>query len=285
MKLPRKQSLQPGEIVLPTPVIRRARQQVMSPMQQPALPGHGPNSKALDLLGSHTVLKPSSVVSTLETEMLPLRHRISPTRFSLYESVLRALYALLIATASPAPVTPSSIISTSATKNAKSLMAMCLRKVPEYIGELEYWEQRDAEEKGTKSALQISEVSNQVYEAVEDMLPSARGCPQLRTVVREHGMRVVREAVLEGLLDDHFSLLLVALCFRTKAFLEAEGLLEVILDRAYPKPKNVDSNFDEARSLAPLKMLRDLAREKNIKCHYNKNQIHHRSMYIRNEED
>ncbi|KAJ4391770.1 hypothetical protein N0V93_005390 [Gnomoniopsis smithogilvyi] len=140
-------------------------------------------------------------------------------------------------------------------------MAMCLRKVPEYIGELEYWEQHDAEEKGTKSMLQVSEVSSQVYEAVEDMLPSGRGCPQLRTIVREHGMKVIRNAVLEGVLDDHFSLLLVALCFKTKAFMEAEGLLEVILDRTYPKPKSVDSTFDEARSLAPLKTLRDLAQE------------------------
>lgn len=263
MTMSRKKALQPGEIVLPTPVIRRARQQVVSPMQRPALDDHGPKmgATALDLSGTQSFSKPSSMVSALETELLPLRHRISPTRFSLYESILRALHALLIATASMSPVTSSCTTSTSATKNHKSLIGMCLRKVPEYIGELEYWEQRDAEEKGTKSSLRISEVSNQVYEAVEDMLPSARGCSHLRIVVREHGMRVIRNAVLEGVLDDHFSLLLVALCYRTKAFPEAEGLLEVILDRNYPKPKGAESTFDEARTLAPLKTLRDLARE------------------------
>ncbi|CAN8096537.1 unnamed protein product [Discula destructiva] len=140
-------------------------------------------------------------------------------------------------------------------------MAMCLRKIPEYIGELEYWDQRDAEENGTKSTLQSSDVSSQVYGALEDILPSSRGCPQLRVVVREHGMKLVRDALAEGLLDDSYSLLLIALCFRTKAHSEAEGLLELILDRSYPKPKGVDSTFEESRRLAPLKTLRDFARE------------------------
>lgn len=268
MRLARKKTSQPGEIVLPTPVIRRARQQIVSPMQRPALSDHGlkrgrgrPRDTALDLSTSHHILKPPSMVSAFETEMLPLRNRISTGRFLLYESILRALHALLIATASPAPSPHLTTQSRSATRNTKSLMAICLRKIPEYIDELEYWEQRDAEEKGTKSTLQSSEVSNQVYETVEDMLPSGRGCPQLRSIVREHGTRVIRNAMTEGLLDDHFSLLLVALCHRTKAYLEAEGLLEVILDRSYPRPKSVDSTFDEGRSLAPLKSLRDFARD------------------------
>lgn len=262
---PKQKPLQPGEIVLPTPVIRRARQQAVSPMQQPALPVHGlkrgrgrPRYTNLDPSGSHDILKPPSMVSAFEAEMLPLRNRTSTSRFLLYESILRALHALLVATASPAQFTTQ---STSATKNNKSLMAMCLRKIPEYIGELEYWEQRDAEEKGTRSTLQNSEVSNQIYETVEDMLPSGRGCPQLRSIVREHGMRVIRNAMTEGLLDDHFSLLLVTLCHRTKAYLEAEGLLEIIVDRSYPKPKSVESTFDDGRSLAPLKTLRDFARD------------------------
>lgn len=268
MKLSSKKVRQPGEIVLPTPIVRRARQQVVSPMQQPALPNRALKKgerrlhcTTLDLHGSYNVSKPSSMISALEIEMLPLRYRISPTRFLLYESILRALHALLLVTASPDSLTSSSTISMSATRNTKSLMAMCLRKVPEYIGELEYWEQRDAEEKGTKSTLQNSEVSNEIYEAVEDMLPSSRGCPELRTVLREHGMRVVRKAVVEGLLDDQFSLLLVALCFRMKAYLEAEGLSEVLLGRSFSKPKGIDSTFDESRSLAPLRTLRDLARE------------------------
>lgn len=138
---------------------------------------------------------------------------------------------------------------------------MCLRKIPEYIGELEEWERREAEEQGTKSTLQNSEVSKQVYEAVEAMLPPSQGCPQMRTVVRAHGMKVIRDAIYEGLMDDDFSILLVKVCSKTKSFPEAEGLLEVIVDRPYPKAKGVDSTFNEARRLGPLIKLQELAQE------------------------
>lgn len=255
-RLPSKKTMQPGEIVLPTPVIRRARgQQLSSPVQQPAQQPALTKPRATGSSKAPGGPRPSSLISALETQMLPLRGCVSPTRFFLHESILRALHALLAATGEPSAGT------TRGGGGGKSLMAMCLRRVPEYIGELEDWEQREAEEQGTKSTLQSSEVSNEVYEAVEAMLPPGRGCPQLRTVLRAHGLKVVRDAVVEGLLDDGFSLLLVSLCSRTKSYLGAEGLLEAILDRPYPKPKSVGSTFDEARKLAPLKALRDFARE------------------------
>lgn len=267
--------VQPGEIVLPTPFIRRARgQQLSSPIQQPVLKGHMSKVQpkrstcaALYLPGSPDAVRPCSLVSALEIEMLPLRSRITSTRFSLYESILRALHALLVATATPTtfkfPVGRLYMERHSSAKSStKSLMAMCLRKVPDYIDGMEFWEQQEAENEGTKSTLQSSEASTQVYEALIDMLPpSSRGCPQLRTVVREHGMKLVRDAATEGLLEDSLLLLLIALCFRTKSYLEAETLFEIILDRCYPKPKNVDSTFDESRRLAPMKTLRDFARE------------------------
>lgn len=244
--------MQPGEIVLPTPVIRRARgQQFSSPIQQPAFTSDRANTRGTRPSRVPGVLRTPSFVSALEAEMSLMRGRISSTRFCLYESILRALHALLTATADPSP----------STRGSKSLLAMCLRKVPEYIGELEDWKRREAEEQGTKSMLQNSESSNEVYEAVEAMLPPGQGCPQLRTVVRAHGLKVVRDAITDGLMDDKFSILLLKLCSTTNSFSEAEGLLEVILDRPYPKPKGVDSTFDEVRRLAPLKELKELVKE------------------------
>ncbi|KAF3770249.1 hypothetical protein M406DRAFT_66667 [Cryphonectria parasitica EP155] len=139
----------------------------------------------------------------------------------------------------------------------RSLMAMCLRKVPDYIGELEDWEERQAEEEGTKSSLRVSDVSNEVYGAVEQLLRPGHGCPQLRIVARAHGMKVVKDALLDGLLEDGFSHLLVQLCANMKASLEVEELLAIIVDRQYPKPKGIGSTFDESRRLAPLKALRN----------------------------
>ncbi|KAL1866232.1 hypothetical protein Daus18300_006896 [Diaporthe australafricana] len=138
---------------------------------------------------------------------------------------------------------------------------MCLRKVPDYIGELEYWEQRDAEEQGTKSTLQNSEISNEIYSELEAMLPTSLGASHLRTVVRANGVKVVRDSIAEGLLDDSFSILLIKLCCKTQSFREGEELLQELTDRSYPKPKGAQSTFDESRKLAPLRMLRDFARE------------------------
>lgn len=243
---------QPGEIVLPTPIIRRARgQQLSSPIQQPQLADNegaiAGKKRLADLQGQRT----PSLIAALESEMQPLRNRVSATKFSLYDSILRAVHSLLTATAVSSPSSPA----------GRSLVAMCLRMVPEYIGELEYWEQRDAEEQGTKSALQVSEVSNEIYSELELMLPTGREAGHLRTVVRAHAIKVVRDSIAEGLLDDSFSILLIKLCCRTKSFREGEELLRELTDRSYPKPKGADSTFDESRKLAPLKMLRDFARE------------------------
>ncbi|KAG6364505.1 hypothetical protein INS49_006106 [Diaporthe citri] len=133
--------------------------------------------------------------------------------------------------------------------------------VPEYIGELEYWEQHDAEEKGTKSTLQNSEISSEIYGELEAMLPTSYEAGHLRIVVRAHAIKVVRDSIAEGLLDDAFSMLLIKLCCRTKSFREGEELLQELTDRSYPKPRGADSTFDESRKLAPLKTSRDFARE------------------------
>ncbi|KAK7729406.1 hypothetical protein SLS53_009256 [Cytospora paraplurivora] len=253
-RLGRKKTVRPGEIVLPTPIIRRARgQHLSSPIQQPPLAGPGAVANGRKRLATLSGHRTSSVIAGLESEMQSLRTRYTATRFCLYEALLRALHSLLMSTAEPAPRSTGS----------KSLMAMCLRKVPDYIGELEYWEQRDAEETGTKSALQNSDVSGQVYDELQDMLPTSHGSSHLRTVVRAHGIKVIRDSIAEGLVDDRFASLLLDLCCRTKSFQEGEELLQELVNRSYPKPKRVDSSFDENRKLAPLKTLRRFAAESN----------------------
>lgn len=251
-RIPKRSTTQPGEIVLPTPIIRRARgQQPSSPIQQPQLEDAAGvvtgKKRFADFRGQRT----PSVITALESEMQPLRNRVSATKFSLYDSILRTVHSLLTATAVSPPSSPAS----------RSLVAMCLRMVPEYIGELEYWEQQDAEEQGTKSTLQNSEISSEIYGELETMLPTSNEAGHLRIVVRAHAIKVVRDSIAEGLLDDTFSILLVKLCCRTKSFREGEELLQELTDRSYPKPRGADSTFDEGRKLAPLKTLRDFARE------------------------
>lgn len=249
---PKRTITQPGEIVLPTPIIRRARgQQLSSPIQQPPLADEGgviaEKKRFADFRGQRT----PSVLTALEGELQSLRNRVSVTNLSLYGSILRTVHSILTATGLSSPSSPTN----------RSLVAMCLRAVPEYIGELEYWEQQDAEEQGTKSTLQNSEISNEIYGELEAMLPTSPQAGHLRIVVRAHAIKVVRDSIAEGLLDDSFSILLIKLCCRTKSFREGEELLQELIDRSYPKPRGADSTFDEGRKLAPLKTLRDFARD------------------------
>lgn len=253
-RMVKKKTKQPGEIVLPTPIIRRARGlQLSSPLYQPPLAESGVMTNGKKRLATLNGHKASSVVAALQSEMQPLRTRIMPNKLSLYDAILRALHSLLAATTDP----------TSRPTGSKSLVAMCLRKVPEYIGELEYWEQREAEEQGTKSAFQNSEVSGQIYDELQNMLPTNHNFSYLRTVVRAHGIKVIRDSIAEGLFDDSFSVLLVKLCCKTKSYQEGEELLQELVDRSYPKPKGVESSFDNSRKLAPLQALRDFAKESN----------------------
>lgn len=267
MRLPKK-NLQPGEIALPTPIIRRARgYHFSSPLQQPRLTDSNVVEDGKKRFGTMRGQKTASIVSELELELQHLRNRTSSAKFSLFASLLRALHSLLAGTSEP---------SQESRKN-KSLMAMCLRKMPEYMDEMEYWEQRDAEEQGTKSTLQDSKVSNEIYEELVAMLPPSRnGCPALRQLVRAHGLRLIKNAMAEDLLDQKFAILLIKLCYKMKAHLEAEGLLETLLDSdlvcsgnvvpktrntIYPRPKSMNSTFDEGRKLAPLKALREFSTE------------------------
>lgn len=266
MKLARKKS-QPGEIFLPTPVIRRARgHQLSSPLQQPCWSGPATDGDGKKSLSTTRGPRNLSIVSELESELQTLRNRTSPAVLSLYEALLRALHSLLTATTEPS----------AKSRANKSLMAMCLRKLPEYIDELEYWEQHDAEEHGTKSTLLDSAVSSEIYEEVVAILPPAHnGCPQLRQLVRAHGLKLIKNAVAEDLFDQQFAVSLVKLCSKMKAYPEAEGLLETLLnldvassgnaaskskDTVYPRPKCMGSTFEEGRKLAPLKALRDFAK-------------------------
>lgn len=249
---PKRTITQPGEIVLPTPIIRRARgQQLSSPIQQPPLADKGGGIAGKKRFADFRGQRTPSVLTALESELQSLRNRVSATKLSLYDSILRTVHSLLTATAVFSPSSPAN----------RSLVAMCLRMVPEYIGELEYWEQHDAEEQGTKSTLQNSEISNEIYGELEAMLPISPQAGHLRIVVRAHAIKVVRDSIAEGLLDDSFSILLIKLCCRTKSFREGEELLQELIDRSYPKPRSADSTFDESRKLAPLKTLRDFARD------------------------
>ncbi|KAK0711297.1 hypothetical protein B0H67DRAFT_602102 [Lasiosphaeris hirsuta] len=239
-------------VVMPTPFLRRVRNHQLS--SSPAttdaasadLSYH--TAEALPQAGNrcqHPVTCCPSTKCAFELELASLRATIDPEKHALFESTYRALDSLLKATC------PRKTRAAA----PRSLLAMCLRKMPEYMAELERWERKDAEVDRTKSALNGSRVSFEVYEELES-LGTATGWRHLCLVVRAHGIRIIQEAVAEGLLDDAVTDLLIRLCLQNIPLTECTALIDSFIFRQYPNSKKPDEDLFTAPMLGPLELLK-----------------------------
>ncbi|KAK8091959.1 hypothetical protein PG997_002320 [Apiospora hydei] len=232
----------PGEVVAFTPLVRRARgQEVPSPAKVSQFRGSQGSSS------SHARRKKTgaSKRGELEDRLASLKGLVSASRYSDYESIFRSLEALLKGTAQ----------EQEKTKGASSLLDMCLKKMPWYIAGVQAWELDEAEQNGAKSAFNSSDTSLRLYNELETLGASGHGWSHLRTVARADGITAVREAMLEGLLNDDFCMLVIDLCTEYEATAEAEVQIEVLIQRQYPSPSGPDASFAENDTLRPLSFL------------------------------
>lgn len=158
--------------------------------------------------------------------MRALREALDRDVFSVYEPILRALDALLRATYPPESQPSSS---------SKSFLAMCLRKIPDYIADLEYWEKQDAEANNTKSIIQESRVSFDIYSELES-LGALGGWKHLRIVVRAHGLKIIQGAIRDGLIEDRVATTVIGLCCMYLPLVESMELINTFIARQYPPP-------------------------------------------------
>lgn len=222
-------------IALPTPFLRRVRNHEMSsPLPAPE--------------AEPDVAPPVGRTYAVYSGRLRLLHgKLSPERLRLQESVLHALDVLLAATSPRRTVVAA----------PRSLMAMCLRKVPEAIAQLELWEQKEAHENGTKSTMRDSQISMDVYSDLES-LGATDGWRHLCLVVRAHGLRIVQEAVQERLFDDAVTELLLVVCGEHLPLVEFQDILDSFIFRQYPGPTSEDDCFARSEALRPLAILKSV---------------------------
>ncbi|KAI1742145.1 hypothetical protein F4680DRAFT_413045 [Xylaria scruposa] len=246
----RRKITSPGEIVASTPMLKRARGKiVLSPVAPILELNPGSNQAGLDR--GQRAKAGSSCLKRLEERLLGLRESQSSTYADL-EAIYRSLEALLRAT------TISTAQGRSAAGGPRSFLDMCLRKVPQYIAELEAWERFDAEESGTVSTLDDINTSAQIYNELESFGTNV-GWRHLRVVVRADGLNAVKLGIEEGLFGDEFSQLLIDLCVQLGAASEAEDLVTALVDRQYPQPLSTESCFTQATALQPLAALNSFA--------------------------
>ncbi|KAI0910271.1 hypothetical protein F4823DRAFT_590541 [Ustulina deusta] len=240
----------PGEIVPSTPMLRRARGKiVLSPVA--LVHGLDPNSNQVERSREHRTKTSSSAQKRLDERLAGLRDCFC-SKYTELEAIYRSLEVLLKATAT------STLDDISAANGPRSFLDICLRKVPQYINELEAWERLDAEQTGTVSTLDDINTSAQIYNELESLGTNV-GWRHLRVVVRADGLNAVKHAIEEGLFEDEFSQLIIDLCVHLGAASEAEDLVAALVDRQYPQPVSTESRFTQGSALQPLLTLNSFA--------------------------
>ncbi|KAL0473588.1 hypothetical protein QR685DRAFT_517251 [Neurospora intermedia] len=235
------------ETAVPTPYLRHTTENYLAsspaqpilfaPTKSSSTNDHGRGARC-----SHRSCQ--GVQCRLEACLAQLRPSTDQETYSIYESVFRTLDALFRATSPP---------KSPASASPKSFLAMCLRRIPDYINELEYWEKKDAEANKTKSVIQESRASFNVYSELES-LGALGGWKHLRIVVRAHGVKIIQGAIRDSLLDDRIAILLISLCYQYLPLVECLDLTNVFVSRQYPSPDRYVRNglTIEAPALLPL---------------------------------
>ncbi|EJT72670.1 hypothetical protein GGTG_09529 [Gaeumannomyces tritici R3-111a-1] len=255
-----------SDTAMPTPIVRKIRyHQLSSPVGPPRPPPKFTvdvdDSADRPLQGGRRAASTAPARSAVEEDLAGLRRTTPACVFNMYEAILRATESLLRATAEPAAASERATAPVLVAR--KSLFAMCLRQVPAYIAGRQEWEREEAEARGEKAAFNPSEVSFGIYSELEGLGPGdGAGYRHLRVVVRAHGIRILRDAVEQGILADAaFCAALARLCLLSNAGSEAEEILRAALVQAppFPGPTGPDSTLGESPVLAPVRLLLTVA--------------------------
>lgn len=186
-------------------------------------------------------------------QLLQLRKVLPAARYSTYEGIYNGFEALLKATR-----TTSDKLRV---RESKSLFSMCLRSVPYHIAEQTELHCRAAKDSGNKSALDMPDISLEIYDDLESLGSSGCGWKHLRAVVRSHGIQIITNAVDRGLLDISFCGALVSLCASTNDLDAGESILSSVLNlETIPTPNTVFCRLSSESTSRSMYLLWDFAK-------------------------
>ncbi|KAF5624026.1 hypothetical protein F52700_9781 [Fusarium sp. NRRL 52700] len=212
-----------GRLGFTTPVMRKLRYDNLTP-ETP-----------------QTSSKPTAAESkSLVVELQSLRRIVSDSEYRIYDAIFSWLHALLASTE-----------SVPQTAHPKSLLGMCLRRIPDAMAVIEEWDRQAAAKEGKTFKWQSSEASAELYDQLEGFGTSSLGWKPLKIVVRAHALCLLATAVTEGLLEPPFVRLLAALCLSLDCKVEAAKLVSS-LRLPLAAPRGTFSTLIESSSVQPL---------------------------------
>ncbi|KZL86253.1 hypothetical protein CI238_10480 [Colletotrichum incanum] len=182
-------------------------------------------------------------------ELEHLRRSFRPSRYQLYEGIIHDLDVLLRSTMlEDKPV------------GKKSLLSMCLQKVPQCAAEIEAWERPRAANHGPVSSIKQMSYSLRVYDELEVLGGAGNGWSHLRIVLRAHAIHLLSEIITEGLLDITFIHIVIEHCRAMYCPNETAELTRALLYLSYhgsPEDANLPGNKTGGQLLASLPSLVD----------------------------
>ncbi|KAI9770134.1 MAG: hypothetical protein M1840_003584 [Geoglossum simile] len=232
----------PGEVTVPTPVIVRARD-TNTGSSKPELCSEQPLAK----WNKPPYYSSACYLSTL-------KFITDPATWQLYEGLSSGLDALLRATTK---------CDNDHSLGARSLLSMCLKRVPEYIKVEEMWDELESrDENGGVFVNREADVASSVFSELESLGTSSQGgWNGLLEVVRSHGIRIICEALVDGVLCERVGEVLAWTCIENAAFGEAETIISAMISaiKNYPEPTKTDSPLFHRPVCIPLAILNTVA--------------------------
>lgn len=229
-----------GLVDLSTPTWRKIS-------EQPDTPRHA-ESSASDVL---PVEKSEPSSADLVGGLRSLRQAVSEDRYRSYEAILGWFNGLLRST-----------MTEDRDPHRKSLLGLCMRKIPACIANIEAYERQAARERGCQTMWDASNVSFDLYEQLEALGFPGLGWRPMKLTVRAHAMTLLTEAVSEGLLEPEYVRLLVRLCLQLSCTTEA-GKLAASVEMSLPVSRSLLSSLTESRQLLPLREMLQSFRGRN----------------------
>ncbi|OAQ88152.1 hypothetical protein VFPFJ_06617 [Purpureocillium lilacinum] len=226
-----------GQVDIPSPVWRRIRDPTDTPARK-----HSSNNQE-----DHTECisgAPAGIaLSDVTTDLCHLAADIGAEKYRIYHAILCWLNTLLQSTM-PHGREPAS----------NSLLAMCLRKFPSCVADIESYERDVAKQQGRQSMWDASNVPFELYGQLENLGSTTGGWRPLKLAIRAHGLSLLCQAVADELFNPRYLALLVRLCVRLGCTEEAHKLAtasKIVL----PEPRTMKSSLTEDNHLLPLREL------------------------------
>ena len=169
---------------------------------------------------STTTSRPSSlpllsVRKSQQPQELP--RSLATGQWRLLDGICKGMVALLKATYTS---------ELSPTSGSRSLLSTCLRQTPKYIAMEEALSDTEDLDDDTDAT------TNVYYDLEEYGSLAGGGWEPLRTLVRAHGMKMIRDAVEEGLLEPLVARHMISLCLDVAAIGEALQIIESLTNIA-----------------------------------------------------